>query len=117
MRETQELLIRKKLEQLCYAMKLISGRDTEKTVLQVLTVFVREHGPIGGSMVSERTGLNRITCIHHIKRLESAGLVRKKDRHYELSDLEEFFGYYRKLMHQRMSMMEELISEIENFRN
>lgn len=110
-RSKQELAIC--LEKLCNTIDLISGRDTEKTVLEVLIVFITEEGPIGGSRISERTGINRITCIHHIKKLESVGLIRKKNRQYEIIELQEFVKVYRRNIFHRMSELEKLIEELD----
>lgn len=116
MRSKSQKEILQKLEQFCNELHLISGRDTEKTVIQVLSAFMSEPGPLGGSKISEMTGLNRITCIHHIRRLQTIGLVRKHHRYYELTDLREFLTYYRRLVQNRIKLMSELLDEIESLR-
>lgn len=105
-----------KLEQLCSAIDLISGRDTEKTVLEVLRAFIEEDGPLGSSKVSKITGLNRLTCLHHMKRLEHAKLLKKINRFYMLNDFDEIFDYYEGVMRYRIQLMQKLINEIEKFR-
>ncbi|MFH1470619.1 MAG: winged helix-turn-helix domain-containing protein, partial [Candidatus Micrarchaeota archaeon] len=70
------------VETICEAMGVVSGRDTDRTVIQVFRTVVRhsrEDG-IGGSELSELSGLNRITCLHHLKRLEEAGLIERENR-------------------------------------
>jgi DNA-binding MarR family transcriptional regulator len=74
------------IEILCEATGIVSGRDTDRTVVQVFRTVVRysrEEG-IGGSELSELSGVNRITCIHHLKRLEEAGIIERENRRYHL---------------------------------
>jgi DNA-binding MarR family transcriptional regulator len=74
------------VEQLCEAVGIVSGRDKDKTVIQVFRTMIRHSGDngIGGSELSELSGVNRITCLHHLKRLEEAGLVEGEKGRYHL---------------------------------
>lgn len=74
------------LAELCKMMRIMSDRDTDGTLPQVLKVLMVESRgkPVGGSELSRASGINRITIIHHLKRLEGAGLVRRQEGKYIL---------------------------------
>ena len=107
------------LSELCKMMKLMSDRDTDSTLAQVLkTMLVHSRSqPIGGSELSKISGLNRITIIHHMKRLESAGFVRRQETKYVLcvSSAEDMLLEFRKEMEREFAQMDELAREIDSF--
>lgn len=107
------------LSELCKMMKLMSGRDTDSTLAQVLkTMMIYSRSqPIGGSELSKISGLNRITIIHHMKRLESAGFVRRQETKYVLrvSSAEGMLIEFRKEMEREFAQMDELAREIDSF--
>ncbi|VVC01901.1 Uncharacterised protein [uncultured archaeon] len=114
--EEQELV---ELAKLCRMMKLMSERDTDATLAQVLKTML-EHSrsqPVGGSELSKMSGLNRITVIHHMKRLESAGFVRRQETKYVLrvQSAEEMLLEFRKEMEREFEQMDELAREIDRF--
>ncbi len=107
-RELEELL-----EELCEEIRLLAGRDTEKTLIRVFNAFLRFREPMGGTKIAVITGINRVTCIHHIKKLEKIGLLKRHEKSYVLRDLREFAREYRKLSIERVKRLENLISAIE----
>jgi DNA-binding MarR family transcriptional regulator len=124
MAETKPVLIQRKQEsiddeltELCRAMRLMSDRDTDATLARVLkAMMVRSReGPIGGSDLSRASGLNRITVIHHLRKLEGAGLVRKQETKYVLrvQSAEEMLLEFRKEMEEHFQQMDELAREID----
>src|SRR3989338_170530 len=72
------------LVKLCKYMRVMSDRDTDATVTQVLKTMMiaGRDKAVGGSELAKISGLNRITVIHHLKRLESAGLVKREETKY-----------------------------------
>ena len=106
------------LSELCKMMKLMSERDTDSTLSQVLkTMLVHSRSqPIGGSELSKISGLNRITIIHHMKRLEHAGFVRRQETKYVLcvSSAEDMLIEFRKDMEREFAQMDELAREIDS---
>ncbi|MCX8166378.1 MAG: winged helix-turn-helix domain-containing protein [Candidatus Micrarchaeota archaeon] len=105
--------IRNTIEQLCINLDLLTGRDTEKTLIQLLSAIAKEKKPFGTTELSQKTGINRVTCIHHIRKLQIAGLIVKRNNFYELNDLEEFYKFYKQMMQKRLQMLEKLIKELE----
>ncbi|MEM2963275.1 MAG: winged helix-turn-helix transcriptional regulator [Candidatus Anstonellales archaeon] len=103
------LSINSELVTLCRGIRLLSERDTGATAAKLMR-YIMEIGPskeIGCSELSRISGLNRITCIHHMKRLESAGIVKKKDSKYRL-----LFNSYEEIVEQ---LREKMLDEMEEF--
>ncbi|VVC00102.1 Uncharacterised protein [uncultured archaeon] len=119
-----ELLQRKpvsmddELASLCRMMRIMSERDTDGTLPQVLKVMMVEgrDKPVGGSELSEKSGLNRITIIHHLRRLESAGIVRRQESKYVLrvQSAEGMLIEFRKDMERNFAEMDEIAREIDS---
>ena len=102
---------------LCRKMRLMSERDTDATLPQVLRVMmVHSRGqPVGGSELSELSGINRITIIHHMKRLEGAGFVRREEGKYILRvrSAEDMILEFRKEMERSFAEMDEMAREFD----
>jgi DNA-binding MarR family transcriptional regulator len=105
------------LIELCRRMRLMSERDTDATLPQVLKVMlVHSHGqPVGGSELSELSGINRITIIHHMKRLEGAGFVQRREGKYILrvQTAEDMILEFRKEMERTFAEMDDLAREFD----
>jgi len=105
------------LASLCRMMRIMSERDTDGTLPQVLKVMMVEGRgkPVGGSELSEISGLNRITIIHHLRRLEVAGLVRRTEGKYVLKvqSAEDMLVEFRKDMERNFSEMDEIARQID----
>ncbi len=97
------------IEALCEAAGIVSGRDTDRTVVQVFRTVVKysRSDGIGGSELSELSGVNRITCLHHLKRLEEAGIVERENRRYHLRN-ENLQMTMHELRKQALTMFEDL---------
>jgi len=106
------------LVSLCRMMRLMSGRDTDATLPQVLKVMLvhSRREPVGGSELAKISGLNRITILHHLKRLEGAGFVVRKESGYVLrvQTAEEMLLEFRKEMEEAFAEMDELAREIDS---
>ncbi|MBM3229901.1 hypothetical protein FJZ26_05695 [Candidatus Parvarchaeota archaeon] len=104
------------LVQLCKYLRILSERDTDRTVTHVVKVLV-SHGrqPIGSTELSKVSGLNRITCIHHLKRLLDAGVVEKKESQYifAFGNFEEFVEQARREMLENFRQMDQLAKRID----
>jgi len=105
------------LVELCRKMRLMSERDTDATLPQVLKVMmVHSRGqPVGGSELSELSGINRITIIHHMKRLEGAGFVKREEGKYTLRvrSAEDMILEFRKEMERNFVEMDEMAREFD----
>jgi hypothetical protein len=106
------------VERLCRAMGLVSGRDKDKTVIQVFRTVILHSGEsgIGGSEVSALSGVNRITCIHHLNRLEQAGIMEKENRRYHLrrESLKRTMRELRREALVLFDLIDQMVSEIED---
>ncbi|MCX8196964.1 MAG: ArsR family transcriptional regulator [Candidatus Micrarchaeota archaeon] len=102
---------------LCKMMRIMSERDTARTLPQVLKLMLIEGKgkAVGGSELSRLSGLNRITVIHHLKRLEEAGFVRRIEGKYVLRfhSAEEMLIEFRKEMEKAFMEMDELARQID----
>ncbi|MEM4634057.1 MAG: helix-turn-helix domain-containing protein [Candidatus Anstonellaceae archaeon] len=105
------------LVELCRMMRLMSERDTDATLPQVLKIMLLEarDRPVGGSELSRASGINRITILHHLRRLEAAGFVRRINGKYimRVQSAEEMILEFRKEMEEAFSQMDELAREID----
>lgn len=105
------------LSELCKMMHIMSERDVDATLAQVLKTMMvhsREQ-PLGGSELSKISGINRITIIHHLKRLEGAGFVQRKEGKYimRVQSAEGMLMEFRKEMERTFAEMDELAREID----
>lgn len=75
------------LERFCRSIHLVSQRDTDGTVTTVMRVMLKEGAGqlIGSSDLAAAARLNRVTVIHHLRRLEQAGLVEHTAHKYRLA--------------------------------
>lgn len=110
------------LASLCKMMRLMSERDTDGTLPQVLKIMMVEGKgkPVGGSDLSRISGINRITIIHHLGRLEDAGLVRRSEGKYilKIQSAEDMLMEFRKEMERHFTQMDEMARQIdEQFEN
>jgi DNA-binding MarR family transcriptional regulator len=116
-RATEPETIDTELSELCKMMRIMSERDVDATLAQVLkTMMVHSRDkPVGGSELSEISGLNRITIIHHLKRLEGAGFVRRTEGKYVLlvKSADDMLVEFRKEMEQSFREMDEMAREID----
>lgn len=105
------------LSALCRMMRIMSDRDIDGTLPQVLKAMMMEgRGKlVGGSDLSRSSGLNRITVIHHLKRLEGAGFVRRQEGKYVLrvQSAEGMLIEFRKEMERHFSEMDEIARQID----
>ena len=105
------------LIELCKMMRIMSERDVDATLSQVLkTMMVHTRSePLGGSELSKISGINRITIIHHLKRLEEAGFVARKEGKYcmRVQTAEGMLMEFRKEMDRAFTEMDELAREID----
>lgn len=105
------------LEEFFREMKLLTERDTEKTVVLVFRTVVLNYkkGEFSSTQVSRSSGLNRLTCIHHLKRLKEAGLVEKNNSKYVLSveSLDEFVLEAKREMLESFAEMELLAAKLD----
>ena len=78
------------LSELCRMMRIMSERDTDGTLPQVLKAMMVEgrDKPVGGSELSRVSGLNRITVIHHLRRLDML-MEFRKDMEKNFAEMDE----------------------------
>lgn len=122
-REKTSMALRKpqsvdeELVELCRKMRLMSERDVDATLAQVLkTMMVAGRDrPVGGSELAKSSGINRITIIHHLRRLEGAGFVRREEGKYvmRVRSAEDMLMEFRREMEAAFSEMDELAREID----
>ncbi|MCX6769132.1 MAG: ArsR family transcriptional regulator [Candidatus Micrarchaeota archaeon] len=116
-RKTQEGEIDAELVELCRRMRLMSERDVDATLAQVLKAMMQHarDSPMGGSELSKLSGINRITIIHHLKRLEGVGFVQRQEGRYILRvhSAEDMILEFRKEMEQTFQEMDEMARGID----
>ena len=105
------------LERLCQSIQIVSRRDIDGTVTIVMRAMLEDAhgGPVGSSELAAKAHLNRVTVIHHLRRLEQAGIVEHSDRKYRLciDGFEEFVKQVRKETLRMFDETEELAAQID----
>ncbi|NUN11803.1 helix-turn-helix transcriptional regulator [Candidatus Micrarchaeota archaeon] len=98
----------------CERLGIISGRDTDKTVVRVFRVVVVKK-QVGGTDVQKEANINRITALHHLKRLEEAGVLEKKEDKYSLrgDNLSDLVDELEKQQMQHFEKMKKMIQLME----
>ncbi|MFH1285338.1 MAG: helix-turn-helix domain-containing protein [Candidatus Micrarchaeota archaeon] len=124
-RESKQTLMEREreadeVEELCRMLNLVSGRDTDKTVVEVFRNFLREFAEekergVGSSELARVSGINRITCIHHLVRLERAGVVVKEGTRYYLrgENVEDVVEEMRTEVESMFREFEEMAKQID----
>ncbi|PIT84820.1 hypothetical protein COU37_01005 [Candidatus Micrarchaeota archaeon CG10_big_fil_rev_8_21_14_0_10_45_29] len=106
------------IERFCRSMQLVSQRDLDNTVTSVLRAMLDEgaRGPVGSSELASRAHINRVTVIHHLRRLERAGIVEKEERKYRLvqSGLCDVVRKMRLEMEQTLNEAQLLAQKLDN---
>lgn len=105
------------LSKLFRSMHLMSERDIDATVTRVFRAMMRmgREGPVGSTELSRESGLNRITVIHHLKRLESAGVVEKRESKYvmRVQSIEEMMEGMREGMMRQFEEMDRMARDLD----
>jgi len=105
------------LARLFRSMHLMSERDIDATMTRVFQAMMKmgQEGPVGSTELSRQSGLNRITVIHHLKRLESAGVVHKQETKYVLrcSSVEKLMDKMRGDMLKQFEEMDRMARDID----
>jgi len=114
-----ESQIENDLIEFCRKIRLMSERDIDATMPKILKMIYlkgRER-PIGGSELSRTFGINRITILHHLKRLEQAGFVKRTNGKYmfRFKTISEMLLEFRKEMEQTFYEMDELTRKIDEY--
>jgi predicted transcriptional regulator len=96
-------------------LRVLSQRDRDKTVTHVFRVMLSREKPVGSTDVARISGLNRITCIHHLRRLESAGIVERERRKYRLryATMEALAQGMREEMERAFDEIDEMAKRID----
>jgi len=109
--------LEEELSKLFRSMHLMSERDLDATVTRVFRAMMRmgREGPVGSTELSKESGINRITVIHHLKRLESAGVVEKHESKYMLRvrSMEEMMEEMREDMLRQFEEMDQMARELD----
>ncbi len=105
---SKQELIEKEMEEFCRNLGILSARDTDKTVVRVFRVLVQERRfgdkNMGSTELSNKTQLNRITVIHHLKRLNDVGVVEKQNHKYALRG-NDLMGLMQEFERERLAML------------
>ncbi|MCX6778042.1 MAG: hypothetical protein NT157_04110 [Candidatus Micrarchaeota archaeon] len=110
------------IERLCESVGIVAGRDTDRTVTQVFRALIakcNEERGIGASELSLFSGVKRVTVIHHLGRLEQAGIVMKEQHRYYLrhARMEEMVKEMQTDMLRMMGDIRRLAKEIDGNTN
>ncbi|MEM4137189.1 MAG: winged helix-turn-helix domain-containing protein [Candidatus Anstonellaceae archaeon] len=76
------------LEVFCSSLQILSKRDKDKTILTIIRAVMHypTNKPISATNLSKSLSVNRITVLHHLKKLQRIGLIQKQKTKYYLVD-------------------------------
>jgi len=76
---------KQQLEKICRSIGVLSKRDVDYTAVGVFRYALVKRGAFFGSTELSRTlRINRLTCLHHLKKMERAGIVKNERGKYAL---------------------------------
>jgi hypothetical protein len=104
------------LEAFTQMLNLVSARDTNRTALQVFRwVLANSAQGISSSTMSDACDMNRLTCLHHLKRMEDLGIVRNVDGRYvmETEGMEAYIDGLEKEAKETFTALRELAKKID----
>jgi len=95
------------VEQFCRSLQIVTRRDVDGTVTTVIRTMLEHcsNNAISSTELANKTNLNRVTIIHHLKRLQDAGIVQKNQKKYRLSPY-GFEDFVRKMREETDQMFE-----------
>lgn len=109
------------LESICRSIGLLSERDIDGTVVEVFRYALVKHDSFFGSTELSRVSrINRLTCLHHLKRMERMGIVENKEGEYCLARptleeiVEDFRGKSLVMFEEMMRFAEQIDMEREH---
>ena len=106
----------KELIEFCKKTKLLSGRDTDRTVVIVFReVLDKGENPVGSTELARLSGLHRLTVRHHLERLREMGLLEENKGKYSMKfdTLEEYIEYRRRKMLQIFKELENIAERMD----
>ena len=115
-RLAQSSVNEQKCEELCRFFGAVSQRDTDRTVVRVFKVVAtisNSERSIGSSEIARIEQINRLTALHHLKRLETLGLVENKNGQYFMRDFDDIFEEMEERMLDSMRRAKRLAQMLE----
>jgi biotin operon repressor len=110
--------INKDLQYFCSALGLVGNRDKNHSQYRIFVALVKARQ--GGRMLSSdnlasETDLTRATVIHHLQKLEAAGIVAEEHERYRLTveTMESLVGHLRAEMEASLKELEDVSRRID----
>lgn len=106
------------LEWFCRSLGLLGSRDKEKTGLKIFRLLVlatREETPLSVDDIVKETKLSRTAVVHHLKTMESLGLIVKESGGYYLreANLEELVDELFLDLERTMKSIREIAEDLD----
>jgi hypothetical protein len=104
------------LEEFSQMLNMVSRRDIHGTGLQVFRwILENRMQMISSSRMSETCDMNRLTCLHHLKRMEELGIVRNVDGRYvmESESMEQYIDRLEKEAEETFTVLRQLAKSID----
>jgi predicted transcriptional regulator len=104
------------MEEFARMLNFISARDTNRTALQVFRwVLQNANQNISSSTMSDECDMNRLTCLHHLRRMEALGIVRNVDGRYvvETESMEQYIDKLENEAKETFTALRELAKKID----
>jgi hypothetical protein len=104
------------LEEFSQMLNMVSRRDINGTGLQVFRwILENRMQTISSSRMSETCDMNRLTCLHHLKRMEELGIVRNVDGRYvmESESMEQYIDRLEKEAEETFAALRQLAKSID----
>jgi DNA-binding HxlR family transcriptional regulator len=104
------------MENFARMLNFVSARDTNRTALQVFRwVLQNSAQDISSSEMGRAVDMNRLTCLHHLKRMEELGIVRNVDGRYvvETESMEQYIDRLENEAKETFAALRQLAKKID----
>jgi len=104
------------MEAFARMLNFVSARDTNRTALQVFRwVLQNSAQDISSSEMGRAVDMNRLTCLHHLKRMEELGIVRNVDGRYvvETESMEQYIDRLENEAKETFAALRQLAKKID----
>jgi len=110
--------INEDLEWFCKSLGLLGRRDKGKTGLKIFRLLIlatREESPLSIEEIVKETKLSRTAVVHHLKTMESLGLIVKESGGYYLreANLEELVNELFLDLERTMKSIREIAEDLD----
>lgn len=110
--------VNRELQWFCTSLGLVGNRDKNLSMFRIFIAIIKAQqrsSELSSDAIATETNLTRATVIHHLSKLQSAGLVREEHERYALAvtSTEALVKHLRDEVEQSMAELERVSKRID----